>query len=417
VENGEHHRLTLSKEFDREARFSPDGRSLAFVRGLSNSTDLYVLNLDASMRASGDPRRLTTDGLRHHSPQWLGNGRELVFTMGVFGAGSIGRIAAAGGRVRRVTTIDAPGGIAVSPRSNRLLISRSTSDLDIYRVELSPDGVAQTPAQSPVPVIASSQYDTDPVYSPNGEKIAFASLRSGEWQIWLCDKDGTNSIQLTRLKGGEVHPTSWRPADGRQIGFLHNGDGTMRAYMVAVGGGIPERVPELASVASPVESFWWSPNGSWVVYTTPDGVWKMPTKGDTPVKLGVGGGLPAFSGGGVLAIVGQESGVGTWHNVPLDGGASQPTGLTTRRTRPDSGDFRTSISRADGPQGLYVAGNPTPTSAGPILLLRWPNGPFSRITGADASGYGLSLSPNGRTLLYTRFASAGADLVLVENFK
>ena len=157
VENGEHHRLTLSKEFDREARFSPDGRSLAFVRGLSNSTDLYVLNLDASMRASGDPRRLTTDGLRHHSPQWLGNGRELVFTMGVFGAGYIGRIAAAGGRVRRVTTIDAPGGIAVSPRSNRLLISRSTSDLDIYRVELSPDGVAQTPAQSPVPVIASSQ--------------------------------------------------------------------------------------------------------------------------------------------------------------------------------------------------------------------------------------------------------------------
>jgi Tol biopolymer transport system component len=236
--------LTISKEFDREARFSPDGRSVAFVRGLNNSTDLYVLTLDASMRATGDPRRLTTDGLSHHSPQWTGNGRELVFTMGVLGAGYIGRIAAAGGRSRRLMTIDAPGGIAVSPRTNRLLISRSTSDLDIYRVELSPDGVAQTPAQSPVPVIASSQYDTDPVYSRTA-RIAFASLRSGEWQVWVCDKDGTNSIQLTRLKGGEVHPTSWRPADGRQIGFLHNGDGTMRASGCSRGG-IPERVPELA---------------------------------------------------------------------------------------------------------------------------------------------------------------------------
>jgi hypothetical protein len=192
----------------------------------------------------------------------------------------------------------------------------------------------------------------------------------------------------------------------------------MRAYMVAVGGGIPERVPELANVTDPVESFWWSPDGSWVVYTTSNGVWKMPTRGGgTPVKLGVGGGLPAFAGGGVLAIVGEEPAVGAWHKVPLDDGASQATGLTNHRTRPDSREFGTSISRAEGPQGLYLAANPTPTSPGSLLFLRWPNGPFSRITGADASGYGLSLSSNGHSLLYTKFVSAGADLVLVENFK
>jgi len=35
------------------------------------------------------------------------------------------------------------------------------------------------------------------------------------------------------------------PADGRQIRFVSNSDGTRRAYMVAARGGIPERVPEL----------------------------------------------------------------------------------------------------------------------------------------------------------------------------
>jgi len=34
--------LTSSDEFDREARFSPNGRYLAFVRGWRDSTALYV---------------------------------------------------------------------------------------------------------------------------------------------------------------------------------------------------------------------------------------------------------------------------------------------------------------------------------------------------------------------------------------
>ena len=147
VENGEHHRVTLSKEFDREARFSPDGRSLAFVRGLSSSTDLYVLTLDASMRASGDPRRLTTDGLSHHSPQWIGNGRELVFTMGVLGA--VRRTHRGRRWASPPVTIDAPGGIAVSPRTNRLLISRARATSTFTSGAL--PWCAQTPAHRRCP--------------------------------------------------------------------------------------------------------------------------------------------------------------------------------------------------------------------------------------------------------------------------
>src|SRR5262249_22784112 len=66
-ESGERHRLRTSTQFDRQARFSPDGRALAFVR----LSDVYVTALDAQMRPTADPHRLTTDGLNHWSPHWL----------------------------------------------------------------------------------------------------------------------------------------------------------------------------------------------------------------------------------------------------------------------------------------------------------------------------------------------------------
>src|SRR5262249_53156499 len=122
VDGSERHRLTTSNAFDRNARISPNGRWLAFVRGQGNLTALYVLALDDQARASAEPRRVTAEGLHHRSPRWLGNS-ELVFTAGPLGAGYIDRVSASGGRSRRVMTVDAPGGIAVSQRTNRLLIS------------------------------------------------------------------------------------------------------------------------------------------------------------------------------------------------------------------------------------------------------------------------------------------------------
>jgi len=413
LESGERHRLTTSEEFDREARFSPDARSLVFVRGLPNSSALYTLNLDPQMRATGSPRRLTADGLNYRSPHWLGNG-ELVFTQGALGAEYIERLGVAGGRRRRVMAIDAPGGIAVSPGTNRLLVSRSTSDVDIYRMDLTDDGAH---SQSAVPVIASSQYDAFPVYSLNGEKIAFASIRSGEWEIWVCNKDGTNALQLTTWRSGEAWPTTWMPSDGRQIGFVSNRDGTRRAYMVPAAGGIPERVPELATVTTPIEHFWWSPSGVWTVYSTADGVWKVARTGGVPIKVGTIGGLPSFDGSAVIAAAVPKLGSGPVDIVPLDGGSPRPTGITEWRAADDSSDIVVSGAKAFGPRGWYVAGSRATT---PTYVVFFPipfKPPGVQITGADACGLGMSLSPNGHNLLYTKFVSNGSDLVLIENFR
>ena len=44
-------------------------------------------------------------------------------------------------------------------------------------------------------------------WSPDGAHIAFVSNRSGTYQIWVMDADGSNVVQLTH--GSEAHRAAW----------------------------------------------------------------------------------------------------------------------------------------------------------------------------------------------------------------
>uniref|UniRef100_UPI00391B7ED6 TolB family protein n=1 Tax=Flavobacterium sp. TaxID=239 RepID=UPI00391B7ED6 len=47
----------------------------------------------------------------------------------------------------------------------------------------------------------SPGYDAEAVVSPNGKKIAFTSIRSGDLEIWTMDIDGSNLKQITNGLG------------------------------------------------------------------------------------------------------------------------------------------------------------------------------------------------------------------------
>lgn len=59
--------------------------------------------------------------------------------------------------------------------------------------------------------------DTEPVFSPDGTKIAFATERSGNLDIAVMDANGSNVKVLTTNKDDEIEP-AWRP-DGNEIVF------------------------------------------------------------------------------------------------------------------------------------------------------------------------------------------------------
>jgi Tol biopolymer transport system component len=94
-------------------------------------------------------------------------------------------------------------------------------------------------SRDPEQFIASSSFrDVFPQYSPDGRRIAFYSNRTGLNQIWTCNSDGTQPVQLTLMTGTTTGTPRWSP-DGKWISFDSNSRGNWQIYVVAAGGGMP----------------------------------------------------------------------------------------------------------------------------------------------------------------------------------
>lgn len=70
----------------------------------------------------------------------------------------------------------------------------------------------------------------DPVYSPDGEKIAFARLVGNRASIFVMNVDGSDVRRLTDAERNDNRPT-WS-ADGQRIAFAGAGEGTAREIYV-----------------------------------------------------------------------------------------------------------------------------------------------------------------------------------------
>jgi dipeptidyl aminopeptidase/acylaminoacyl peptidase len=84
-------------------------------------------------------------------------------------------------------------------------------------------------------------------------------------QVWLCNSDGSNAIQLTKGDKNSSNP-SWSP-DGQWIAFTSSRDTKTNLYVLPVGGGEAEKLTE---VKSAVGNYKWSNDGSMIAFTMLD---------------------------------------------------------------------------------------------------------------------------------------------------
>ncbi len=116
--------------------------------------------------------------------------------------------------------------------------------------------------------------DADPVWSPDGKRILFASSRGGLFQLYLKDADGGEDEKLLPLDASDradKYPTNWSP-DGKHILY----ERTTEAI-----GLWTAKMPDLKTAAlwngpKSTKSGQFSPDGKWLAYTSNEsGKWEV----------------------------------------------------------------------------------------------------------------------------------------------
>ena len=105
--------------------------------------------------------------------------------------------------------------------------------------------------------------------SPDGNKILYTVREAvmtddrSEYvnQVWMCNADGSNAIQLTKGDKNSSNP-KWSP-DGKWIAFTSLRDSKTNLYILPVGGGEAEKVTD---VKSSVGNYEWSHDGKMIAF-------------------------------------------------------------------------------------------------------------------------------------------------------
>jgi Tol biopolymer transport system component len=412
VETLEKRRLTDG--MDGGPAFSPDGRSMAFLRQGPIGSDLYLLHLAKDYSPQGDPDRIELGNPQCFGAAWTPEGAEIVFSSGRwFSAGrssALWRIAASKPTKSRSVELPADNvsAPAISRQRNRLAYVVEKNDENIWRVDLRSPG--QSPG-TPVQLISSTQLEAYPDYSPDGKKVAFGSTRSGNQEIWMCDSDGTHSVQLTSF--GDARGPRWSP-DGKRIVYA-TWRGNRDVYVTSAKGGAPQRL-----TTDPAAHKWprWSRDGQSIYFVSDRSgwseIWKMPAAGGAAIQITPNGenrDVPQESADGKFLYYFKgdlyATSCSVWR-MPVEGGEETKV----------LDSVHCSAGWTVWQQGIYFFTQVEEGSRNKICYYEFATGTTREVLTVERQvDNHIAVSPDGRTILYTQIDQSGSDLMLVENFR
>jgi Tol biopolymer transport system component len=408
VESRESRRLTTPppKGSDSQPAFSQDGRNLAFVREAAIGVrDIYLLALSQDLQPKGEPKRLTFEKQLIFCPVWTSAGQEVIFSSGLYLGPNLFRVPTSGsGKPQRLVGVGEDGSeAAIADRTQRLVYTRELVNVNIWRLDLSaPQGKIDPPTK----LISSTRVDEDGQFSPDGKRIAFSSNRTGSFEIWICDSDGSHAQQLTSNSAfcGGPH---WSP-DGERIAFDSILEGQWDVLVTDASGGKPTRLTK-----HPATDFWsrWSQDGKWIYFASDRSgeyqIWKVPASGGEAVQVTRNGGYAAFeSPDGQWVYYTKGEGDSRLWQQPRDGGEEAQVLESVF-----GGTF------ALVSEGIYFIPRPDSDGSYSIQFFNFATKRIQTVSRVASPQAHLSVSPDGRWILYSETNQIGSDLMLVENFR
>lgn len=401
IATGEMQRLTSPPSHgpgDCCPAFSPDGRTLAFVRGGS---------LCVQPVGRGQLRCLLTELAEIGGVAWTPSGKELVFSSTRGGDFQLWRIPAGAASEVKPQLVAGAGENASHPSisGTRLAYQRVLYDVNVWRMEVAaPRGKAGAVSR----IIASTRSDSAAQYSPDGQRIAFVSDRTGNSEIWVCDRDATSFLQVTSFRGASVRSPQWSP-DGSRIAFDSNAGGSDDLYVVGLDGVSLRRLTnEDRSESRPS----WSHDGRWIYFCSDRSgrpqIWKVPAKGGPAVPVTRNGGLEAFEAPGADRLFYVKPGArpSLW-SIPAGGGNEEQVLEVVRPgywAAAKPGIYFVDFAQANAIKRLAADSGQT------SLIGRIPRDICDERPGFSASG-------DGRSVLFSQIDRFEADLVVLDNFR
>jgi Tol biopolymer transport system component len=212
----------------RQAALSPDGRRAVIERmdPVTNSYDLWLLDLSSRILS-----RLTSDPAEDSDPVWSPDSRQIAFASLRRGHLDI---------YRRV--IGASKDELVYEDAERKVPEWWLKDGTILYTTGNGKNYHQIAAEGEAKPkdLFHTDFSTDePCVSPDGRWIAFNSLESGRWEVYIAAFPGfTDKRQVSNNGGGQAR---WR-ADGKELYYMSL-DSKMMAVAVGAGAGLETSVP------------------------------------------------------------------------------------------------------------------------------------------------------------------------------